>query len=197
MAEHYEVGGHDRPDTTPGERISYVAGKATVYDPSDPRYWDEALLKEEVERAFEISKARLSFAGAGSDRFVPKREERNAVGRDRGRADAGELSADSVVDGCDFREREIREGRRERRRPEFGGWASELCPSTDVADVGRGEDGNAPGARDPTADPKSTAFVEAKMDPRLDVDLIATQRAVVDGAARVADHFGADTVDGR
>ncbi|HJW08102.1 MAG TPA: hypothetical protein VJ483_00610, partial [Holophagaceae bacterium] len=54
MAEHYEVGGHDRPDTTPGERISYVAGKGTVYDPSDARYWDEALLKEEVERAFEI-----------------------------------------------------------------------------------------------------------------------------------------------
>jgi Fe-S oxidoreductase len=54
MAEHYSLDGHDKPDTTPGERISYLAGKGTVYDPSDPRYWDEALLKEEVERAFEI-----------------------------------------------------------------------------------------------------------------------------------------------
>ncbi len=54
MAEHYEVGDHERPETTPGHRISYLAGPSTVYDPSDPAYWDEALLKEEVERAFEI-----------------------------------------------------------------------------------------------------------------------------------------------
>ncbi|HJV37221.1 MAG TPA: heterodisulfide reductase-related iron-sulfur binding cluster [Geothrix sp.] len=54
MAERYEVDDHVRPHTTPGERISYVAGKGTTYDATDPRYWDEALLKEEVERAFEI-----------------------------------------------------------------------------------------------------------------------------------------------
>jgi Fe-S oxidoreductase len=54
MAEHYQVGDHARPHTTPGERISYLAGPGTVYDPADSRYWDEALLKEEVERAFEI-----------------------------------------------------------------------------------------------------------------------------------------------
>ena len=46
--------GPDRPGTTPGQRISYLAGPGTVYDPSDPRYWDEGLLKTEVERAFEI-----------------------------------------------------------------------------------------------------------------------------------------------
>ena len=45
---------HERPDTTPGHRISYLAGPSTCYDPSDPAYWDEALLKDEVERAFEI-----------------------------------------------------------------------------------------------------------------------------------------------
>jgi Fe-S oxidoreductase len=54
MAEHYQVGDHARPHTTPGERISYLAGPGTVYDPADPRYWDEGLLQEEVERAFEI-----------------------------------------------------------------------------------------------------------------------------------------------
>jgi len=54
MAEHYQVGDHARPHTTPGERISYLAGRSTVYATADPRYWDEALLKEEVERAFEI-----------------------------------------------------------------------------------------------------------------------------------------------
>ena len=54
MAEHYQVGDHARPHTTPGERISYLAGKSTVYDAADPGYWDEALLKEEVDRAFEI-----------------------------------------------------------------------------------------------------------------------------------------------
>jgi glycerol-3-phosphate dehydrogenase subunit C len=54
MAERYTVGDHGRPETTPGERISYIAGKSTVYDPSDPRYWDESLLKDEVDRAFEI-----------------------------------------------------------------------------------------------------------------------------------------------
>jgi len=45
---------HDRPETTPGHRISYLAGPSTCYDPSDPAYWNEALLQEEVERAFEI-----------------------------------------------------------------------------------------------------------------------------------------------
>jgi len=55
MAEH-EVppGDPGRAPTTPGERISYLAGAATVYDPGDPRYWDEALLQEEVDRVFEI-----------------------------------------------------------------------------------------------------------------------------------------------
>jgi Fe-S oxidoreductase len=53
MSEHAPLD-HDRPETTPGHRISYVAGATTVYDPSDPLYWDEASLKEEVERAFEI-----------------------------------------------------------------------------------------------------------------------------------------------
>ena len=54
MSEQVPAGDHERPDTTPGHRISYLAGPGTVYDPSDPRYWDEALLKGEVERAFEI-----------------------------------------------------------------------------------------------------------------------------------------------
>ena len=54
MAEHYEVDGQARPDTTPGERISYHAGPGTIYDPVDPGYWDGGLLKTEVERAFEI-----------------------------------------------------------------------------------------------------------------------------------------------
>ncbi|HEX9011422.1 MAG TPA: heterodisulfide reductase-related iron-sulfur binding cluster [Holophagaceae bacterium] len=54
MAERYEVGDHARPDTTPGERISYQAGPGTIYDPREPGYWDEGLLKTEVERAFEI-----------------------------------------------------------------------------------------------------------------------------------------------
>ncbi|BDU74462.1 heterodisulfide reductase-related iron-sulfur binding cluster [Mesoterricola silvestris] len=52
----------EKPETTPGHRISYVAGPSTVYDPADPRYWDEGLLKDEVERAFEICNGcRLCF----------------------------------------------------------------------------------------------------------------------------------------
>jgi len=54
MAEHEVPIEPGRAPTTPGARISYVAGTATVYDPADPRYWDEALLKEEVDRVFEI-----------------------------------------------------------------------------------------------------------------------------------------------
>ena len=54
MAEHFSLDGHDKPETTPGERISYQAGKGTVYDPSDSRYWDAELLKEETERVFEV-----------------------------------------------------------------------------------------------------------------------------------------------
>jgi Fe-S oxidoreductase len=54
MAEHYSLDGHDKPETTPGERISYQAGKGTVYDTADPRYWDAELLKEETERVFEV-----------------------------------------------------------------------------------------------------------------------------------------------
>ncbi len=44
MADHEVTGDPGRAPTTPGERISYLAGPATVYDPADPRYWDEALL---------------------------------------------------------------------------------------------------------------------------------------------------------
>jgi Fe-S oxidoreductase len=54
MVEFHPAEGAGRPETTPGQRISYHAGPGTVYDTSDPRYWDEGLLKEEVERAFEI-----------------------------------------------------------------------------------------------------------------------------------------------
>ena len=54
MAEHEVTGDPGRAPTTPGERISYLAGAATVYDPADPRYWDETLLHEEVDRVFEI-----------------------------------------------------------------------------------------------------------------------------------------------
>jgi Fe-S oxidoreductase len=54
MAEHEVTGDPGRAPTTPGERISYAAGPGTVYDPADPRYWDEALLHDEVDRVFEI-----------------------------------------------------------------------------------------------------------------------------------------------
>jgi Fe-S oxidoreductase len=54
MAEHEVTGEPGRAPTTPGERISYVAGAATVYDPADPRYWDETLLHQELDRVFEI-----------------------------------------------------------------------------------------------------------------------------------------------
>jgi len=54
MSEHVPQGDPGRQDTTPGHRISYMAGPGTVYDTADPRYWDEDLLKGEVERAFEI-----------------------------------------------------------------------------------------------------------------------------------------------
>lgn len=54
MAEHYEVGDHERPDTTPGAHISYQPTPGLTYDPSDPRYWDETALEAEVDRAFEI-----------------------------------------------------------------------------------------------------------------------------------------------
>ena len=41
MAEHdVPPGDPGRAPTTPGHRISYLAGPATVYDPADPRYWD-------------------------------------------------------------------------------------------------------------------------------------------------------------
>ncbi len=54
MAEHYEVGNPKRQDTTPGDRISYHPTSGHTYDPSDPMYWDEAALKGEVERIFEV-----------------------------------------------------------------------------------------------------------------------------------------------
>ena len=54
MAEHDLPGEPGRAPTTPGERISYAAGAGTVYDPDDPRYWDEELLHQEVDRVFEI-----------------------------------------------------------------------------------------------------------------------------------------------
>jgi Fe-S oxidoreductase len=54
MAEHGDLDPGGRAPTTPGERISYQAGAGTVYDPQDPRYWDEALLHQEVDRVFEI-----------------------------------------------------------------------------------------------------------------------------------------------
>ncbi|MGA2080069.1 MAG: heterodisulfide reductase-related iron-sulfur binding cluster [Holophaga sp.] len=54
MADHDTLEQPGRAPTTPGERISYLAGKGTVYDPDDPRYWDEGLLHEEVDRVFEI-----------------------------------------------------------------------------------------------------------------------------------------------
>jgi Fe-S oxidoreductase len=54
MADHEDPGDSGRAPVTPGGRISYLAGAATVYDPGDPRYWDEALLQEEVDRVFEI-----------------------------------------------------------------------------------------------------------------------------------------------
>ena len=45
-----------RAPTTPGRAaISYCRGAGcTVYDPADPRYWDEALLQQELDRVFEI-----------------------------------------------------------------------------------------------------------------------------------------------
>ena len=54
MADHDHLGDPGRAPTTPGERISYQAGPGTVYDPEDPRYWDEALLHQEQDRVFEI-----------------------------------------------------------------------------------------------------------------------------------------------
>jgi Fe-S oxidoreductase len=54
MADHQDPDGPGRAPTTPGERIGYAAGPGTVYDPSDPRYWDEGLLREEMDRVFEI-----------------------------------------------------------------------------------------------------------------------------------------------
>ena len=38
----------------PDERISYLPTPGLTYDPSDARYWDEAALDAEVQRAFEI-----------------------------------------------------------------------------------------------------------------------------------------------
>ncbi len=54
MAEHYKVGDEVPPEMTPGERISYHPTQGLTYDPSDPKYWDEAALKGEVERVFEV-----------------------------------------------------------------------------------------------------------------------------------------------
>ncbi len=34
--------------------ISYKPTEGLSYDPSEPRYWDEAALEQEVTRAFEI-----------------------------------------------------------------------------------------------------------------------------------------------
>ncbi len=54
MTEHYRVGEASPPEMTPGERISYHPTTGLTYDPSDPIYWDEAALKGEVERVFEV-----------------------------------------------------------------------------------------------------------------------------------------------
>jgi len=95
---------------------------------------------------------------------------------------------------CDLAEREIRERRGQRSRPELRGWASELAPCAGVGDVGGGEDGNTPRQRNAAAKPKSPVLAEPKVNSSLDVDLIGAQRAIVNGAARVADHFGAHAV---
>ena len=54
MAEQYKVGDAAPPEMTPGERISYHPTKGLTYDPGDAAYWDEAALKGEVERVFEV-----------------------------------------------------------------------------------------------------------------------------------------------
>jgi len=88
----------ERPGTTPGARISYGAGPGTIYDPSDPRYWDAALLREEVDRAFEVCNGcRLCFkycdAFPGLFRLLDERH-----GGDVRALTAGER--DAVMDDC-------------------------------------------------------------------------------------------------
>src|SRR6185369_17775320 len=78
--------------------------------------------------------------------------------------------------------------------PELGGWTSELAPRAGVGDIRGGEDGDTPRKRNATAEPEASVLAEPKVNASLDVDLIGAQRAIIDGAARVADHFGAHAV---
>ena len=89
---------HERPETTPGHRISYGAGPGTVYDPSDPRYWDEGLLKVEVERAFEICNGcRLCFKYCDSFPNLFKLLDEHRAGDVRALTAA---ERDGVMDDC-------------------------------------------------------------------------------------------------
>jgi Fe-S oxidoreductase len=99
MAEHeVPTGDPGRAPTTPGERISYQAGPSTVYDPADPRYWDEALLQEEEERVFEICHGcRMCFKYCDSfpDLFALLDEKHHGDVRALSRAER-----DRVLDAC-------------------------------------------------------------------------------------------------
>ena len=72
-----------------------------------------------------------------------------------------------------------------------------LVQSACVRHVGAGDDRDAPGASHAAAEPHPAVVVEEHVDARLDVDLVGAERAVVERAAGVAEHFGADAVDGR
>jgi len=63
-------------------------------------------------------------------------------------------------------------------------------------DVRRRNDRHTPRPGYTTAKPDAAVIVEAYMYPRLHVDLVSAKRAVIDRPAGVADHLGADAIDG-
>src|SRR5512140_3415511 len=82
----------------PEKRISYLPTPGLSYDPSDARYWDEAALDAEVQRAFEICHGcRMCFKYCDSFPTLFQRLDQQYDG------DVHRLQPDdvrAVMDGC-------------------------------------------------------------------------------------------------
>ena len=81
--------------------------------------------------------------------------------------------------------------------PNFDATSPSLPHSAAVEHVGGRDHRDAPRLGDAAAEPHPARLAEGHVDARLHVHLIAAERAVVHRAAGVADHLGADAVDGR
>jgi Fe-S oxidoreductase len=88
----------ERPPTTEGHNISYQPSEGLTYDPNEPKYWDPAALKLEIERAFEICHGcRMCFKYCDSFPSLFKLID-DTHGGDVRKLSPGEI--DGVMDQC-------------------------------------------------------------------------------------------------